>query len=105
MTEIQKIIQFNLPTVEDKSGVSKNNNQNKSESAISFADTIKDFLNVVNESGTEAAGKVSDIIQGNSENLAEVMTSLAEARLSFQLMLEIRNKLLASFQQIQRMPV
>lgn len=105
MTEIQKIIQFNLPRVEDKSGVSKNNNQNKSESTISFADTIKDFLHVVNESQTEAAGKVSDVIRGNSENLAEAMTSLAEARLNFQLMLEIRNKLLDSYQQIQRMQV
>jgi|GEM_PF-1307331 len=72
---------------------------------VNFGDTMKDFLNAVNEDKAEAAQKVEDIIQGRSENLAEAMSALEESGLSFQLMLEIRNKLVQSFQEINRIPV
>ncbi len=70
-----------------------------------FGDTISDFLKAVNDSQTQSSQKVSDVIEGKSENLHEAMISLEESKLSFQLMLEIRNKLLDSYKQIERMQV
>ena len=72
---------------------------------VNFGDTMKEFLNAVNEDKIEAGKKVEDIIQGRSENLADAMAALEESGLSFQLMLEIRNKLVQSFQEINRIPV
>lgn len=68
-----------------------------------FGDTISDFLRAVNESQHESSKKVTDVIEGKSENLQEAMIPLGELKLSFQLMLEIRNKLFDSYKEIERM--
>ena len=70
-----------------------------------FGETISDFLKAVNQNQKDSAQKVSDVIEGKSENLHEAMALLEESKLSFQLMLEIRNKLLDSYKEIERMQV
>lgn len=71
----------------------------------SFGDTLTDFLDVVNNNSKEAAQQVTDVVQGKSDNLAQAMMSMEESKLSFQLMIEIRTKLLESYQEISRMQV
>ncbi len=70
-----------------------------------FGDTISEFIKAVNDSQKSAAQQATDIIQGKSQNLHQAMAMLEEAKLSFQLMVEIRNKLLESYQQLERMQV
>ena len=77
----------------------------KKDDSISFGDTISNFLDAVNTAQLDAKDSVSEIVTGESENLHEAMAKVEEAKISFELMLEIRNKLLQSFQEIQRMQV
>ncbi len=70
-----------------------------------FGDTISDFINSVNDQAREAAQISQDVIQGRSDNLQEAMAALEESGLSFKLMVEIRNKLLESFKEVERMSV
>ncbi len=70
-----------------------------------FGDTISDFIEAVNDAQQISDQKVSDVIQGKSDNLHEAMASLEEARLSFNLMVEIRNRLLEAYKEIERMQV
>ena len=77
-------------------GTQKTDNKDSSGKSVNFGDTVKEFLNAVNEGKMDAGQKVEDVIQGNSENLAGAMVALEESSLSFQLMLEIRNKLIQS---------
>lgn len=70
-----------------------------------FSQTIREFLNSVNDSQKSAAEKVTKVIEGSSENIAEAMTTVEEGRLNFQLLLEVRNKLLEAFREIQRMQI
>ena len=70
-----------------------------------FGETISDFVKAVNDSQTESSQAAADIIQGKSENLHQAMATMEEAKLSFQLMIEIRNRLLESYKEIQRMQV
>jgi len=70
-----------------------------------FGQTIKDFIKAVNTDQVDANKEISDVIQGRSENLHQAMATMEEARLSFQLMIEIRNKLLESYQRLERMQV
>ncbi len=77
----------------------------KKDDPISFGDTISNFLDAVNTAQVDAKDSVSEIVTGESENLHEAMATVEEAKISFELMLEIRNKLLQSFQEIQRMQV
>ncbi len=87
----------------------KKTNPTQSEGATvsnkSFGDTMSDFLNVVNSNSIEAGKQVTDVVQGNSDSLAQAMISMEESKMSFQLMLEIRTKLLESYQEISRMQV
>ncbi|MBT3234157.1 MAG: flagellar hook-basal body complex protein FliE [Calditrichaeota bacterium] len=80
-------------------------NDQKTATSAKFGDTIKDFLNAVNNTQQEAGTKVADVVQGKSEDIADAMIAVEESRVSFELMLEIRNKLLESYKEIQRMQV
>ena len=66
---------------------------------------MSEFLNVVNSNSKEAGQAVTDVIEGKSDSLAQAMVSMEESKMSFQLMIEIRTKLLESYQEISRMQV
>lgn len=99
-----------LPTVQLRNLTDKNTSIKSAEVGAElehkdFGETISGFINAVNESQKQSAGEVSDIIQGRSQNLHQAMATMEEAKLSFQLMIEIRNRLLEGYQEIQRMHV
>ena len=82
-----------------------NSNKVKDGAKPDFSNTIREFLSSVNNSQKNAAEKVTEVIDGTSENIAEAMTAVEESRLNFQLLLEVRNKLLEAFREIQRMQI
>ena len=77
---------------------------NKIESE-SFADTIKDFIQDVNSTQLDAKELQQSFIKGEPVDLHNVMIAAEKAKTSFQLLLEIRNKFLDMYQQINRMQV
>lgn len=105
MTQIHDLIQ----SIQSVQPENKNKQISSGEGAgvepKSFGDTMSDFLNVVNNNKKEASAQVADVIQGNSDNMAQAMMTMQESKLSFQLMIEIRTKLLESYQEISRMQV
>ncbi len=105
MTQIYDLIQ----SIQGPQTPKKNDQVGGDESGVanpkSFGDTLGDFLDVVNSNSKEAAQQTTDVIQGRSDNLAQAMISVEESKMSFQLMLEIRTKLLESYQEISRMQV
>lgn len=105
MSKVAELSQINQLSGIAKNHLKKTGNDQKNTTSVNFGDTIKDFLTTVNDSQKEAGAKTADVIQGRSENLAEAMACLQESQISFQLMLEIRNKLIESFNEIKRMPV
>ena len=102
MSEINQLTSINF---RDLVNNSKQTVKPKDSDQKDFGETISDFLKAVNESQKDSSQKVSDVIQGKSNNLHEAMMMLEESKLSFQLMLEIRNKLLDSYKEIERMQV
>ena len=96
------LISRNLPGVEkNQTAIDKKD----AKSSINFSDTIKDFLDAVNKDQKEASQSVENVILGKSDTLADAMTKLEEANLSFQLMLEIKNKLVDAYNELNRMQV
>jgi flagellar hook-basal body complex protein FliE len=77
----------------------------KGEKTRDFGETITDFIHSVNNKAKDAAEKASDVVQGKSQNIHQAMVALEESGLSFKLMLEIRNKLLESYKEVERMQV
>lgn len=72
---------------------------------VRFSDQLKELLNSVNAKQAAADEKVSQVVTGETEDLHSAMIALEEANVSFQLMLEIRNKMLEAYQEINRMNI
>ena len=60
-------------------------------------------LEQVDEAQTVATQQVAAFIAGEQENLHEVMISLNQAKLSFHLLTEVRNKMMDTYQELIRM--
>jgi flagellar hook-basal body complex protein FliE len=71
----------------------------------SFQETLKSALSEVNDLQLEAGEMQRRMIAGEPVDLHEVMISAEEAGIAFDLMMEVRNKLLEAYQEIQRMQV
>lgn len=71
----------------------------------SFASWLQSEVGLINNQINEADVQVQRLAVGDTDNLHQVMTSLEKAKLSFELGLQVRNKLLESYQEIMRMQV
>ena len=68
-----------------------------------FVDWLSNEMNVVNDQINTAERDLREFSVGKTDNLHQVMLSLNKAKLSFELMVEVRNKALEGYQQIMRM--
>ena len=73
-----------------------------SEDAPSFSETLKGMIDHVDELHSEAGQAVQDFIAGKNIQLHEVMAIGEEAQISFQFMLEVRNRILEAYQELSR---
>lgn len=71
----------------------------------SFAGSLKDAIAQVNEAQLEAGRTVDKFVVGESQNVHQMMIALQKADVSFQLMMQVRNKLVSAYEEIQRMQV
>lgn len=70
-----------------------------------FGEWFSGELAAVNDRLVSADQDLQKLAVGATENLHEVMINLEEARLSFQLLAQVRNKLLEAYQEVMRMQV
>lgn len=77
----------------------------RSQPGEGFLDSLKDAIAKVNDVQIEANRQVEALVTGQSENVHAVMVALQQADLSFQLMMQIRNKLVSAYEEIQRMQI
>lgn len=80
-------------------------NQDAPATSASFADWMTKQVSTLNSQLVDADTKVRELALGEAENLHQVMISLEKAKLSFQLAMQVRNKLLDAYQEIMRMQV
>ena len=69
----------------------------------SFVATLKDALAKINEAQSQADVSVQSLLTGQATNLHETMIALQKADVSFQLMLQVRNKIVGAYEEIMRM--
>ena len=74
-------------------------------SGADFAATLGDAVDRVDAMQKTANDQIASFVAGENENLHEVMISMNEAELSFQLMTEVRNKMLDTYHELMRMQV
>ena len=82
----------------------KNGVENKNENS-GFLDTLKEKLSEVNDKQLEAENLTQKFIKGEEEDIHKVMLSTEEAKLSLELAVQIRNKLVEAYQEFNRMQI
>ena len=63
------------------------------------------FLGEINNQQLQAGQHVTQLATGETDSINDVVLSVTKADLSFRLLMEIRNRLISSYQEIQRMQV
>jgi flagellar hook-basal body complex protein FliE len=70
-----------------------------------FGDLLKNAVNNVENLQREAAEAQDKLVTGEAAELHQVMIAAEKAGLSFDLLLEIRRRLVDAYQELIRMPV
>lgn len=69
----------------------------------SFQTVLGDLVREVNGLQQDADRSIEGLVTGETQNIHDVTTRMTEAGIAFDLMMEVRNKLLDAYQQIIRM--
>jgi len=72
---------------------------------LPFGSLVAQGLQAVNEGLLASQRDLQGLALGETRNLHEVLVRLEESRISFQLMLQVRNRLLEAYQDVMRMQV
>ena len=68
-----------------------------------FADLVNSLLQDANASQAQVEEKVNQLVTGETDSLQGVVLTAAQADLAFRLVMEVRDRLIASYQEIMRM--
>lgn len=79
--------------------------ENKKENNSSFFSTLQEKLSEVNEKQITADKTTESFIKGEEEDIHKVMLATQEAKMSLELAVQIRNKLVEAYQEIDRMQI
>ncbi len=70
-----------------------------------FAKWFAGEVGQVDRSAATARADIGKLVSGNTQSLHEVMIHMEEAKLSFQLLAQVRTRLLEAYQEVMRMQV
>ena len=81
-----------------KNGVKKEENG-------SFGDVLNQSINSVDQAEKNADKMISNLASGHKADIHNTMIAVEKADIGFQLMMQIRNKLVSAYQEVYRMQV
>ena len=70
----------------------------------SFGKVIDQLVSSVNDKQTQATSITHDVLLGKNDQLHQSMIAMQEASTAFGLMIQVRNKVVDSYQELMRMP-
>ncbi|HVJ84002.1 MAG TPA: flagellar hook-basal body complex protein FliE [Caulifigura sp.] len=70
-----------------------------------FSKMMNQMLGEVQQSQQKMDHDVTNLATGQAENVHEIVLNVAQADLMFRLVLEVRDKLIASYQDVMRMQI
>lgn len=73
--------------------------------AGSFGQLVTDGVAEVNRQLIGSQVDLQKLALGDAQNLHQIMINMEESRLSFQLMMQVRSRVLEAYQDIMKMPV
>jgi len=71
----------------------------------SFAETLKDSIQQVNQLQKDADVKMQQLATGKTDNIQDVMIAAEKADIGLRLMMQVRNKIVDAYQEVMKMQV
>lgn len=68
-----------------------------------FGNVLKSAINRVSDLQSSADQQVSSVMQGGQGDMSKTMISVEKADVAFQLMMQVRNKVVSAYQDIEKM--
>jgi flagellar hook-basal body complex protein FliE len=78
--------------------------EKKSEGS-SFSDMLRESIKEVNAASKESDRSMVDLASGKTSNIHETMLAATKAELGFNMLVQLRNKAIESYQEVMRMQV
>ena len=77
--------------------------QEPAEDGAGFGSVLKNALNQVTNLQGSADQQVGALVSGGNADMSKVMISVEKADVAFQLMMQVRNKIVSAYQDIEKM--
>jgi flagellar hook-basal body complex protein FliE len=68
-----------------------------------FGDVLKNAVSSVDQMDDAADAQMNNLLQGGGGDMSSVMIAVEKADVSFQLMMQVRNKIVTAYQDIEKM--
>lgn len=68
-----------------------------------FGDALRGALAKVNDLSGEADQQIGNVLQGGKADMSSVMVSVEKADVAFQLAMQVRNKIVSAYQDVEKM--
>ncbi len=68
-----------------------------------FSNVLKNAVNQVSTVQNDAQSQVNTLMTGGTGDMSKVMISVEKADVAFQLMMQVRNKIVSAYQDIEKM--
>jgi len=73
--------------------------------SVSFGNMLTDSIKQVNRLQVEADSNINDLAAGKQTDIHRTMIAMEKASISFELLMQIRNKVISAYDKIMRMPI
>ena len=91
--------------IESRPGTSLTGKRIPQSPSGSFGQMLMGSLNRVNRLQQEASAGIENLANGKQTDIHQTMIAVEKASVSFELLMQIRNKLISAYDKIMRMPV
>jgi flagellar hook-basal body complex protein FliE len=103
---MEQMLDLLRTTAAQASGSAKPVKESAESGGVDFAQVLKSSIDQVNNAQKQATQMAENLAAGNTEqNLHEVMAALQTASLSFQEMVQVRNRLVTAYENVMNMQV
>lgn len=75
----------------------------EAESEGGFGSVLQQAIDQVEQLQSDSQQQAAELLQGDRQDVHNVMISVEKADVAFQLMMQVRNKIVSAYQEISRM--
>jgi flagellar hook-basal body complex protein FliE len=69
----------------------------------SFGNSLRNAINSVDQLNQTSESQVTELLKGDRQDIHNVMIAVEKADVSFQLMMQVRNKILNAYQEVSKL--